>query len=277
MEIFLIVLALVCIFSAIAFDFKTREIPNWISFALIIFALAYRAFVSILGWTDFFTPGLIGLAIFWCVGEIMCRTGFGGGDSKLLAALGAVIPFSQSFSTNLFILVFFFFSLMILGAGYSLIYSIVIVLYSPRNFWKKLKKEIKLERKIFFFAFIAIIASLFLIFYHLVFLALTIFFILLPMIFVYAKAVEEMLVKEISTSKLVPGDWIYEKVKVGNKTITPKITGLNEKQIKLLKKHKKKIKVKDGVPFTPSFLLAIILLIYLWYSNRGFFNYNLWF
>jgi hypothetical protein len=86
-----------------------------------------------------------------------------------------------------------------------------------------------------------------------------------------------MLVKEISTSKLVPGDWIYEKIKVGKKTIKPKITGLNEKDIALIKKYKKKIKVKDGVPFTPSFLLALVLLIYLWYSNRGFFNYYLWF
>jgi Flp pilus assembly protein protease CpaA len=276
MEIFLIVLALIWILTAIIFDFKTREIPNWLSFSLIIFAFAYRAFASIVNWQDFFTPGLVGFAIFFCLGEIMYRTGFGGGDSKLLVALGPIIPFSNIFHSNILLLVFFFFSLLVLGAGYTLIYSLIIVFKSPKDFWKKFNKEIDEKKKYKLLVFSLIVLSIILIFFNKMFISLLIFFILMPLVFIYSKAVEEMLVKSVSPNKLVPGDWLYENVRLGKKIIKPKITGLDEKDIALLRKYKKKIKVKDGVPFTPSFLLAFALLIYLWYSGWSFFNYYLW-
>ena len=44
---FLIVLTLVWILIAMYKDFKKREIPNWLNFSLLIFALAFRLFYSI--------------------------------------------------------------------------------------------------------------------------------------------------------------------------------------------------------------------------------------
>ena len=38
-EIFLIILALIWLIFAVISDLKTREVPNWLNFSLIIFAL----------------------------------------------------------------------------------------------------------------------------------------------------------------------------------------------------------------------------------------------
>jgi Flp pilus assembly protein protease CpaA len=45
--IFLIVLAVVWIGAATICDLKSREVPNWINFSLIIFALGFRFFYSL--------------------------------------------------------------------------------------------------------------------------------------------------------------------------------------------------------------------------------------
>jgi len=43
--IFLIVLALVWVIFATIQDIRTREVANWLSFSLIIFALGFRFFI----------------------------------------------------------------------------------------------------------------------------------------------------------------------------------------------------------------------------------------
>ena len=79
------------------------------------------------------------------------------------------------------------------------------------------------------------------------------------------------MVKQISSKDLVEGDWLYTKIKVGNKVIEPNWQGLTVKQVKLLKKTKRKIWVKEGIPFVPAFLFAFIILLILWNYSIGFF------
>ncbi len=45
--LFLSVLAFVWISFAVIFDLKKREIPNWLNFSLIIFAIGFRFFYSL--------------------------------------------------------------------------------------------------------------------------------------------------------------------------------------------------------------------------------------
>ena len=273
-ENFLILLAGFWLAFAAICDFRKREIPDWVSFSLVAFALSYRAFVSIFYWQDFFTPGLIGLAVFFALGEGIYRIGFGGGDAKLLTALGSVVPFSFSFLENIYLLGVFFVSLMFIGAGYSLLFSLAVALRGWKKFSMKLKQEFLKRKKCILLLSPFFLISLALAFFNALFLFASALLFITPILLVYSKAVEELMVKEIKVGRLTIGDWLYENVKVNRKIIKPSTTGLNEKELKILQNYKGKVKIKEGVPFTISFLLAFIFLV-LWHSNRGFFNYYL--
>jgi len=277
-ELFLIVIALLWLTAATISDFKKREIPDWISFSLIAFALSYRAFVSLFaGEWGFFFSGVIGFGIFWALGNGMYRTGFGGGDAKLLMALGAVLPFSFFYLENFKIMAVFLFAFLFLGAGYSFVYSIVIVLTNIKKFRIKLEQRIASHSKlmIIFAAFftLALILSVF----NVMILPIAVLLLLFPILFIYSKAVEDIMITKISSKNLTVGDWLVDKVKIGRQIIMPRTTGLSEHEVWLLRKHHKSVKIKQGIPFTISFLLAFIVIVWLWYSNWGFLNYNLWF
>ena len=71
------------------------------------------------------------------------------------------------------------------------------------------------------------------------------------------------MVKSVSAGKLTEGDWLYQDVKIGRRKIKPSWEGLSEKELKILRKYRGKIKIKQGIPFTPSFLFALIVLLLL--------------
>jgi prepilin signal peptidase PulO-like enzyme (type II secretory pathway) len=66
----------------------------------------------------------------------------------------------------------------------------------------------------------------------------------------------------INPRKLTEGDWLYEKVKVGRKIVRPNWEGLSQEELILLRRYKRKIKVKQGIPFVPAFFFAFILLLF---------------
>ena len=81
--VFLAVLALIWIVFATIQDVRTREIANWLSFSLIIFALGFRFFYSLfyeVGF-GFFYQGLIWFGIMFVVGNLFYYIRmFAGGD-----------------------------------------------------------------------------------------------------------------------------------------------------------------------------------------------------
>jgi len=275
--IFLIFLALVWISFATISDFRKREIPDWISYSLIVFALAYRAFVSVNAGWNFLLFGVLGFCIFFVVGNAMYRSGFGGGDAKLLMALGSILPFSFILYENFIILVLFLVLLLVIGAVYSFAYSIFLVLINFEKFKLSFRKEIKKYKNLLIILIGFFIISIGLSFYEQVFIILSLFLVVCPLLFVYAKSVDNFMIKTIPTRKLTIGDWLAKEVKIGKRIIKPKLTGLDKAEIILLRKYKKSIEVKDGVPFTISFLLAFLAIVWLWYSSRDLFNYNFWF
>ena len=96
-SLFLIILAFIWLIVASVLDFKTREIPNWLNFSLITFALAFRALFSIVESEPlFFVYGVLGFAMFFILANIFYYARIiAGGDAKLLMGLGAVLPLSQ--------------------------------------------------------------------------------------------------------------------------------------------------------------------------------------
>ena len=74
---------------------------------------------------------------------------------------------------------------------------------------------------------------------------------------------------KIPVNKLVEGDWVLEEVKVGKKVLVAAKYGITKEQIAELKKAKvKRVLVKEGIPFVPSFLLAYILAL-IFYTWQG--------
>ncbi len=266
----IIILTALCI--ALITDIKTREVPNWITYSLIFIGLGLRTLYSVI-YSNFMLLlyGLAGFAAFFLLAYLLFYTGqWGGGDSKLLMGLGALI--GLEFSKNAFLLSFFI-NILLVGAVYAILYSIVLAFSHPRKLAKKLKKILKkkyvifAKRSMLLLVLILVAASFF--FeptLRLGFVLLALITFIMFYIWLFVKAVEtSCMFKLLPVSKLTEGDWIVKDIIVKGKRITgPKDLGISNKQIKQLIKLKvKKVLVKQGAPFVPSFLVAFILtLIY---------------
>ena len=270
--VFLWILAFIWIIFGVIQDLRTREIANWLNFSLIVFALGFRFFYSLFETSfGFFYQGVIGLLIFFIVGNLLYYGKlFAGGDAKLMIALGAILPFSYDFYKNLDFFILFLIIFLIVGAVYTLILSLIISFKNFKMFKKAFKKEMKKHRK--FYNFLLIVAILFIIlgFINTLFFNLGALMFIFMHLYVYAKAVDEgCMIREVKTSKLTEGDWLYKNVKIGRKTIKAKWEGLRKEEIKLLKKKYKKIKIRQGIPFTPVFLISFLILIYFHSAGLG--------
>jgi hypothetical protein len=96
----------------------------------------------------------------------------------------------------------------------------------------------------------------------------------MPYIYLYAKSVDEVaMVKVVAVSKLTEGDRIYNDIKVGNKTIKANWGGLSKKDLELLKKSKRRVKIREGVAFTPVFAISFVFFFYLWFKGL---RYSFW-
>ncbi len=269
--IFLWSLALVWLIFATIQDIKSREIANWLSFSLIIFALAFRFFYSLFVGLDFsfFYFGLIGFAIFFVLGNLFYYSHlFAGGDSKLMYALGAILPIYSTLALNLRFFLYFILVLLFLGSLYGILASIIFGLKNRKKTAKEFKKQLKKNKILFRVLIVFSIALLFLGFLSIAFFYFGIFIFVYAYLIIYAKSIDEgCMVRKTKTSKLTEGDWLFENVKIGNKIIKKSWDGLLKKDIKLLKKYKKEVLIRYGIQFGPVFLISFILMAlfyFLW-------------
>lgn len=273
--IFLWALALAYIIFAVIQDFKTREIANWLTFSLIIFALGFRLFYSLFqndGFV-FFYEGLIGLGIFFVIGNLLYYGKvFAGGDAKLMIALGTIIPYFTTFSSNVQLFFNFMIVFLLTGFLYIFIASGVLCVRNFKPFKKQFVKELKKSKKL----------MIILLFFSLIFLALgfieNLFFIVGILVFftsylyIYSKAIDEScMIKRIKTGNLREGDWLYSNLKLGKKEVKAKWEGLTKKEIRNISKKYKEVRIRQGIPFSPVFLIGIIIFILL-----NLFNIKLW-
>jgi len=89
--------AFVLVLIATLFDLKKREIPDTISVLLLVWAIAGKS----LGWIDVSWVSMgVGAAVGFALGAILFALGgLGGGDVKLVAALGAAIGIGDLLTT----------------------------------------------------------------------------------------------------------------------------------------------------------------------------------
>jgi Flp pilus assembly protein protease CpaA len=263
---FIIALAFIWVIYASISDLKTREVPNWLSFSLISFALAYRLFYSInTGDYYFFLIGLIGAAVgFGLAMAFYYGKVFAGGDAKLLIGFGTLIP-PVTIGAAALQMIAFLFILFLSGSIYSLIFSFYLVLKKPGKYWKNFIKEFG-KQKSLIFAGIGF-AVLFLIMFSFTSfgLASASFFILLPLLYTYLKALENVcFIKKVSPQFLAEGDWLEKEIMIGKIWIRKSVHGLSYKDIQILKKAKREVWVRDGIPFIPAFLISLVIMVSFW-------------
>ncbi len=245
---------------AVVQDLKTREVSNWLNFSLIGFALAYRAFYSLFS-SDylFLISGLLGFGVFFGLAHLFYYTKvFAGGDAKLLMGFGVILPYGN-FNELLFLGVTFCFALFFFGALYGLIYSVFIVLKNMKRFKREFFRRIKIVKWVFF---VLLLFSIILMFLDYSIIIFGIFVILLLFLYAYVKALDSCMIKLVNFKNLQEGDWLEKDVKIGKKMIKKSVHGLSKDEIKLLKKFRKSVYIKEGIPFTPAFLLSLIAMVF---------------
>ena len=273
------ILSFIALFIGTITDLKTREVPDWVNYGLVISGLGLNLLFSVIySNPSFIINSIIGLAIFFGIAYVMFYAGqWGGGDSKMLMGLGAMIGLDVSFRTQQFLLGFFV-NALFAGAIYGLLWSIFLVVKNKRKFLKEFrkilseKKAVKAKKII-----ITVLALLLLLLFaarlsylkvsilSLAFLILATFY-----LWIFVKAIEKScMYKSVEPSSLTEGDWIVNDVYVNKQYICgPKDLGIEKKQIKKLiefyKKGKiRKILIKEGIPFVPSFLIAFVVTIFI--------------
>tara|TARA_Y100000310_G_scaffold85851_1_gene82680 strand:+ start:523 stop:1374 length:852 start_codon:yes stop_codon:yes gene_type:complete len=276
---FLFIMGTIAVLFAIIQDFKTREVANWLNFSLIVFALAARMFWSVFADDySFILFGLFGLGVGFLVAHIFYYSRlFAGGDAKLLIALFTVIPIENTFYYNVLIFLVFLIALLVFGALYSLLYSISLSILNWKEFKRSFGKKYRRYQHHFYLSFFVALFFLVLSFFpgNTALLVVSLVVFVFPYLYIYLKSVEQAsLVLDVPVSKLTIGDWLVEKVRVHGREIKPDWEGLSEKDLGLLKKYyREKVRVRYGVPFTPSFLFALFSIIALYYFGA---DWGLW-
>jgi Flp pilus assembly protein protease CpaA len=260
---FLFIIAFLWTLVATIQDLKKREVANWLNFSLVAIALAYRAFYSLQTKNpQFFLLGVAGaLVCFGLANAFYYGRVFAGGDAKLLIGFGAILPFT-SFKllipeTLLFIVVLFF-----VGAIYSLLFSISLVLKNKNRFKKEFLNKfssVKIP------TIIVVLGGLVLLIIPQTRIIASIagFLALFIILFMYTKSLEVCMVKRVEPTKLTEGDWILGDIRINKNMIIKKtVHGLSLSDIKKLRKANKAVLVKEGIPFVPSFLIALLVMVY---------------
>ena len=279
-NILLLSIAFIALIIGTITDIKTREVPDWINYSLIFSGIGLRALYSsiTLDWS-FLIQGITGLIVFVILGYIMFYAGqWGGGDSKMIMGLGALLGLNFTLQPFPLILVFLI-NVLLVGAVYGIIYSIALAIKHRKAFVKNTQKMLNSEkmrkfRKIKLVLLIILIlpiiymlkSGMITIPISLSLLGLLIIAYMTFYLFVFIKAIElSAMLKSIPPEKLTEGDWIAKDVIIdGKKIVGPKDLGIEKEQIRQLIAFKKKRKlskilIKEGIPFVPSFLIAFII------------------
>lgn len=278
--IFLFGLALIWIIIAVFQDYKTKEVANWLNFSLAIIALSFRFFYCLFNEVNFwfFYNGLIGLGIFFIFGNIFYYSKiFAGGDAKLMISLGTILPLESSGLLSFFSLMEFIIVFLVIGSLYSLFISLFLFFKNFSEIKKKLIIEASSHKQLIFFCFLTGILFIILSFFN-GFLFLIGFLVLFfCFLYIYSFCVDEVcMIKEINPKELQEGDWLYQDVKLKNKgVIKSSWEGLTKQEINKLILDGKKVKIRQGIIFTPVFLISFILFILIKFLKINLLN-NLW-
>lgn len=277
-DLILVITGIIGLIIASIVDLKKREIPDWLNYSLICTGLSLRLLHS-LTYSEwyYFNYALLGFGFMFLIGNLMYYTKqWGGGDTKLLMALGAIFATSPKFlQLNLgqfpFLLILFI-NIIIVGAIYGILYSLFLAIKNKNKFLKEFKKLSKNQKTKSIKKFSLIFILIILVFsfavennlIKILFFATAILIITYTYLWTMIKAVENAcMYKYISPKKLTEGDWVVKEIKIKGKLIySSKSLGIEKNQIaQLIKSKIKKVLIKEGLPFVPSFLIGTLITL----------------
>ena len=266
MDLLLLIIALIALLIASYCDIKTREIPDWLNFSLIATALGIRTITSLTQGWSILISGLIGLALCFLLALFLYYSNqWGGGDSKLLMAMGAIIGVQLPINKESFTLIWFIIGLLFLGMIWGILWMGGIAITKRHLFVVRLKHGLSSSKILHgILALVTLGIAILTIFYPLFWP-----FLLFPLpifyLFLFVNSVEKScFYTRKQPEELTEGDWLAEDVTVNGRKIMFKRT-LTKKDLQQLTDLKKKrrintVMVKEGIPFIPAFLYSYILV-----------------
>jgi len=263
---FLFWLFLIGIIVASLQDLKRREVDNWLNLFLLIAGFVfifYRAIfegdISLIFQAGFTLVIMFGFMNLFYYGRV-----FAGGDAKLLVAM-TVFFVGANFNLTLINIVVFLLFLMFSGSIYGLIYSVVLYVKNFGEVNEEIKKGFSnlWIKYVFLMGVVVFVIG----YFSFLFFVFGFLVLLLPLLYVFVRGLEVVsMIRVVSGKELREGDWLVKDIKIGKKVIKADWDGLSLEDIELLK-NRKKIKIKDGLPFVPAFLIAFLGYVFL----RGWF------
>jgi hypothetical protein len=273
---------------AAAWDLKTTEIPDVIPHVMILSAIIFWGIQSYI-LHDYWLIAqsfLVGLG-FLGFGFLMYYLGqWGGGDAKMLSAIGFLIPENiynfkiRSIYESIFNLlpfpIIYLINVFFLGAIYMIIYAIVLSVINRKiikDFLLNIKSSSKSTVTLFFSIFIfslilnSIISYNFSIFKS-ISTSITVAFLSLTLILLWKFIIS---VEKIGFRRKVH----VNKLKVGDVLQESRFwEGITEKDIERIKKSGKKyVIIKDGVRFAPVFTITLLFTLFIGDFTFLFFNF----
>jgi len=259
---FLFWLFLIGIIVASLQDLKRREVDNWLNLFLLVSGFVFIFYKAIFekDIAIVFQAGFALVIMFIFMNLFYHGRVFAGGDAKLLVAMTALFV-GVSFTSTLINIGIFLLFLMFAGSVYGLVYSVVLYI---RDF-EKVNVEIKkgFSNLLVWYAILIGTILIALGYISLVFLFFGVAIFLLPILYVFARGLEAVsMVRTVSSKDLREGDWLVDDIKVGKKTVKADWGGLSLRDIETLR-SRKSIKIKEGLPFVPAFLIAFLAYVFL--------------
>ncbi|MFH1623265.1 MAG: A24 family peptidase [Candidatus Aenigmatarchaeota archaeon] len=267
-------------------DLRTTEIPDEVPYAMAAIAMLLYGYQSFMEWSVWPLAWSVAVgAAFFGFGFLMYRLGqWGGGDAKLLAAVGCLLPSVSSLPAELasvgieafqdvrMLFPFpasYFFNVFFVGAAYMMLYAFVVAARN-RGVFAAFGNDVKASSRVF----LAIAAALFIAFTGINLMLYRNFGMhidpssmlsnsLMPvaaaacifLVWKFAHAVENVGFKRtVPVSRLCVGD-VLDSSKIWE--------GVTAADIRRIKRSGvRRVRVKEGVRFAPAFPLA--LLFTLW-------------
>lgn len=271
MWVFLILLVLFVLLISTITDIKYREVPDWLSYAAIAAGFGSRFIWGAYSW-DYhpILDGAVGFSVFFILACALYYLGqWGGGDSKLLMAIGVCLGLNLDMNH---IILAFVINAVWLGGLYGLFWSVYLALKNWIKFKAEYAHQLK-QHKFVRFIPLAVLLTIVILSFVLdispVLEAMLIFLVLIvPLMFyvsVFVRVVELVAMRKlVSPNEITEGDWVVNDIVVNKKHLAgPKDLGISLKQIAELKKyHIRRVLIKVGIPFVPALLLAYLFTLF---------------